>query len=63
MANANGDSGNEAYCDDTEQEPKDLNSATLGFSTPEYAKRFAKALPHAVGLCGGKAIVNLSRRF
>jgi len=56
-ANANGDSGNGAYCDqtDTKQQPKDLTSATLGFSTPEYAKKFAKALRHAVELCGGKA--------
>jgi hypothetical protein len=63
MANANGDSGNEAYCDDTEQEPKDLNSATLGFSTPEYAKRFAKASTACCGTLRRKSIVNLSRRF
>jgi len=50
-ANANGDSGNGAYRDqpDTKQEGKDLTSTTLGFSTPEYAKRFAKALRHTVG--------------
>ena len=56
-ANANGDSGNGAYCDESEkkQTPKDLTSSTLGFTTPAYAKRFAKALRHAVELCGGKA--------
>jgi hypothetical protein len=37
------------------QQPKDLTSATLGFATPEYAKKFAKALRHAVELCGGQA--------
>ena len=55
-ASANGDSGNGAYCDqpDTNETPKDLTSATLGFNSPEYAKRFAKAFQHAVELCGGK---------
>lgn len=54
-ANANGDSGNGAYCDqsETKETPKDLTSAMLGFSTPLYAKRFAKALGHAIQLCGG----------
>jgi hypothetical protein len=56
-ANANGDSGNGAYCDEPEkkQTPKELTSSTLGFTSPAYAKRFAKALQHAVELCGGKA--------
>jgi hypothetical protein len=51
-----GDSGNGAYCDqsDTKETPKDLTSATLGFSTPEYATRFATALRHAAELCGAK---------
>jgi hypothetical protein len=35
---------------------------TLGFSTPEYAKRFAKALRHAVNLCGGKPSSFLRQR-
>jgi len=43
------DYGKDAGCvpalDDTEQ---------LRFATAEYAERFAKALKHAVGLCGGK---------
>ena len=55
-ANAHGDSGNGAYCDepDRKQTPKDLTWSTLGFATPGYSKRFAKALQHAVELCGGK---------
>lgn len=57
LANANGDSKNGAYCDEpeTQEKPKDLTTLTLGFSTPEYAARFTKALRHAVELCGGKA--------
>jgi hypothetical protein len=56
-ANANGDSGNGAYCDqpDKKQAAKDLTSLTLGFSTAEYTARFEKALRHSVELCGGKA--------
>jgi hypothetical protein len=56
-ASANGDSGNGAYCDqpDTKETPRDVTSSTLDFATPAYAKRFAKALRHAVELCGGKA--------
>jgi len=48
--------GNGAYCDEPERKnkPSDLTSIELGFSTPEYAKRFAKAFKHAVTLCGGK---------
>lgn len=55
-AKANGDSENGAYCDqpDKKEAPKGLTSTTLGFTTPEYATRFAKALRHAVKLCGGK---------
>jgi hypothetical protein len=55
-ANAHGDSGNGAYCDqpDTKQTPKDVTSSTLGFTSPDYAKRFAKAFGNAVILCGGK---------
>jgi hypothetical protein len=47
---------NGAYCDQPERKnkPSDLTSIQLGFSTPEYAKRFAKAFRHAVELCGGK---------
>jgi len=57
LANANGDARNGAYCDqpDTKERPKDLTSSTLGFASPDYAKRFVKALRHAVELCGGKA--------
>jgi hypothetical protein len=53
---ANGGARNPAYCDETDHKgnPRDLTSSTLGFSTPEYAKRFAKAFKHAVELCGGK---------
>jgi hypothetical protein len=48
--------GNTAYCDQPEHKmgSKYLTQVQLGFSTPEYAKRFAKALRHAVNLCGGK---------
>jgi len=47
---------NGAYCDEPERKmtPIDLTSIQLGFSTPEYAQRFAKAFKHAVTLCGGK---------
>jgi len=47
---------NGAYCDEPErkQKPSDLTSIQLGFSTPDYAKRFARAFKHAVTLCGGK---------
>jgi hypothetical protein len=57
QANSHGDAGNGAYCDEPEkkQTPKDLTSSTLGFTTPAYANRFAKALRHAVELCGGKS--------
>jgi hypothetical protein len=56
-ATAHGDSGNGAYCDqpDTKETPKELTSTTLGFTSPEYTKRFAKAFQHAVELCDGKA--------
>ena len=55
-ANAHGDTGNGAYCDEPEkkQVPKDLTSSTLGFTTPAYAARFAKAFQHAAELCGAK---------
>jgi hypothetical protein len=48
--------GNIAYCGQPEhkEKPKDETQSQLGFSTPEYAARFAKALKHAVILCGGK---------
>jgi hypothetical protein len=48
--------GNSAYCDEPEHKigSVDLTSRGLGFSTPEYAKRFANAFKHAVTLCGGK---------
>jgi hypothetical protein len=47
---------NRSYCDhpDHKLEPEDLTSTTLGFSTPEYAKRFAKTFKRAVELCGGR---------
>ena len=47
---------NPAYCDEPEHKgkPVDLTSSKLGFSTSEYATRFAKAFKHAVELCGGK---------
>jgi hypothetical protein len=47
---------NGAYCDEPERKitPIDLTSIQLGFSTPEYAQRFAKAFKHAVTLCRGK---------
>jgi hypothetical protein len=53
---ANGSAKNPAYCDEPEHKGKSevLTSSTLGFSTPEYAKRFGKAFKHAVELCGGK---------
>jgi hypothetical protein len=53
---ANGGARNPAYCDEPEHKgkPVELTSSTLGFSTPEYATRFAKAFKHAVELCGGK---------
>jgi hypothetical protein len=56
-ANAHGELGNGVYCDqpETKQRPKDLTSSTLGFASPDYAERFAKAFRHAVELCGGKA--------
>ena len=55
LANDNGDSKNGAYCDEpeTQEKPKDLTKLTLGFTTPDYAERFGKALRHAVELCGG----------
>jgi len=45
-ANANGDPGNGAYCNepDTKQTPKDLTWSTLGFGNSDYARRFAQAL-------------------
>lgn len=48
--------GNEGYCEVRikKQKPQDVTSTTYGFSTPEYAARFAKALRHAVTLSGGK---------
>ena len=54
LCNAQPDNG--AYCDQPERKnkPSDLTSIQLGFSTPEYAKRFAKAFRNAVELCGGK---------
>src|ERR1039457_3709269 len=46
---------NSAYCNgDYKGEATDTTFGTLWFSTPEYAERFAKALKHAVTLCGGK---------
>jgi hypothetical protein len=44
------------YCDfkDKKDEPKEITSLSIGFSTAEYAHRFAEALRHAVKLCGGK---------
>jgi hypothetical protein len=47
---------NRAYCDEPEHkgEPLDNTFCMLGFSTREYAERFAKAFKHAVELCGGK---------
>jgi hypothetical protein len=46
--------GNTAYCGfSNAKSTKDETQDTLGFTTPEYAKRFAKALRHAVTLCGG----------
>ena len=48
--------GNIAFCGEPEhkEKPKDETQNQLGFSTPAYAARFAKALKHAVILCGGK---------
>jgi hypothetical protein len=48
--------GNTAYCDQPEhkRDSKDLTQSQLGFSTPDYAQRFAKAFKHAVELCGGQ---------
>jgi hypothetical protein len=47
---------NTSYCNgDHKGEPTDETSSTFWFSTPEYAKRFAKAFQNAVTLCGGKA--------
>lgn len=48
--------GNIAYCGEPEhkEKPKNETQSQLGFSTPAYAARFAKALKHAVILCGGK---------
>ena len=48
--------GNITYCEGAQQksEPKDITSVSVGFSTPDYATRFAKAFRHAVELCGGK---------
>jgi len=45
-----------AYCDFSNKKdaPKDVTSLRIGFSTPQYAQRFVKALSHAVELCGGK---------
>ncbi len=47
---------NEGYCKlrNKKQKPKDVTSTTYGFTTPEYASRFAKALRHAVVLSSGK---------
>jgi len=46
--------GNTAYCGfSNAKSTTDETQDTLGFTTPEYAKRFAKALRHAVTLCGG----------
>lgn len=47
---------NEGYCEvrNKNQKPEDVTSITYGFSSPEYAARFAKALRHAVTLSGGK---------
>lgn len=47
---------NEGYCElrNKKQKPQDVTSTTYGFSSPEYAARFAKALRHAVTLSGGK---------
>lgn len=44
------------YCDfrKKKDEPKDVTSLEIGFSTTQYANRFAKAFRHAVELCGGK---------
>ena len=51
-----GEPKNTSYCDTslTKGKPVDHTYSTLWFSTPGYAKRFAKALRHAVILCGGK---------
>ena len=47
---------NTSYCNgDYKGKPTDETSGTFWFSTPEYAKRFARAFQHAVTLCGGKA--------
>ena len=47
---------NEGYCEvrNKKQKPEDVTSTTYGFSSPEYAARFTKALRHAVTLSGGK---------
>jgi len=48
--------GNKSYCDEPEHKeaPLDTTQLMVGFTTPEYAKRFEKAFRHAVELCGGK---------
>ena len=47
-----------AYCDvpELKEDAKDMTSLMLGFSSPEYAQRFAKAFHHAVELCGDKGL-------
>ena len=47
---------NEGYCEvrNKKQKAEDVTSTTYGFSSAEYATRFAKALRHAVTLSGGK---------
>jgi len=47
---------NTAYCDVPEhkEKPEDKTSDMLGFRTPQYAQRFARALRRAIELCGGK---------
>lgn len=55
-AYAAGGQVNPAYCDEPEhqEKPAEKTSSSLGFSTPEYAKRFVQAFKHAIELCGGK---------
>jgi len=47
---------NGAYCDQPERknQPRDMTSIQIGFSTPDYARRFVKALKHAAALCGAR---------